>query len=168
MLDFFPYRSASHHHQPLRFCLHQSRGNQCQKHKWRRGVNGHRCELKRTKLVLSFQLLYVWLCPIVWKQEAFDILGFTAEEKVSIYKLTGAVMHYGNMRFKQKQREEQAEPDGTEGEDHPSKLILLVTVTVSGWDLLSFFFFFLQKLIKQHTWWAWTLLICWKASVIPE
>jgi hypothetical protein len=25
------------------------------------------------------------------------------------------VMHYGNMKFKQKQREEQAEPDGTEG-----------------------------------------------------
>lgn len=47
---------------------------------------------------------------------ATDILGFTAEEKVSIYKLTGAVMHYGNMKFKQKQREEQAEPDGTEGE----------------------------------------------------
>jgi myosin heavy subunit len=42
-------------------------------------------------------------------------LGFTNDEKVSIYKLTGAVMHYGNMKFKQKQREEQAEPDGTEG-----------------------------------------------------
>lgn len=47
---------------------------------------------------------------------ATDILGFTNEEKVSIYKLTGAVLHYGNMKFKQKQREEQAEPDGTEGE----------------------------------------------------
>eukprot|EP00066_Takifugu_rubripes_P013361 XP_011602627.1 PREDICTED: myosin heavy chain, fast skeletal muscle [Takifugu rubripes] len=48
---------------------------------------------------------------------ATDILGFTNEEKVSIYKLTGAVMHYGNMKFKQKQREEQAEPDGTEVAD---------------------------------------------------
>lgn len=47
---------------------------------------------------------------------ATDVLGFTNEEKVSIYKLTGAVLHYGNMKFKQKQREEQAEPDGTEGE----------------------------------------------------
>ncbi|MGH0158243.1 UNVERIFIED_CONTAM: hypothetical protein FKN15_035092 [Acipenser sinensis] len=45
---------------------------------------------------------------------AIDILGFTNEEKMGIYKLTGAVMHYGNMKFKQKQREEQAEPDGTE------------------------------------------------------
>ena len=48
-------------------------------------------------------------------QTAIDILGFTAEEKMGIYKLTGAVMHHGNMKFKQKQREEQAEPDGNEG-----------------------------------------------------
>ncbi|XP_008284573.1 myosin-4-like [Stegastes partitus] len=48
---------------------------------------------------------------------AIDILGFTAEEKASMYKLTGAVMHHGNMKFKQKQREEQAEPDGTEVAD---------------------------------------------------
>ncbi|PIO36898.1 hypothetical protein AB205_0222040, partial [Aquarana catesbeiana] len=45
---------------------------------------------------------------------AFDVLGFTAEEKAGVYKLTGAIMHSGNMKFKQKQREEQAEPDGTE------------------------------------------------------
>lgn len=43
------------------------------------------------------------------------MLGFTSEEKAGVYKLTGAIMHYGNMKFKQKQREEQAEPDGTEG-----------------------------------------------------
>uniref|UniRef100_A0A3P8UKS8 Myosin heavy chain, fast skeletal muscle-like n=1 Tax=Cynoglossus semilaevis TaxID=244447 RepID=A0A3P8UKS8_CYNSE len=48
---------------------------------------------------------------------AIDILGFTLEEKASMYKLTGAVMHHGNMKFKQKQREEQAEPDGTEVAD---------------------------------------------------
>uniref|UniRef100_A0A4W6DDV0 Myosin, heavy chain b n=1 Tax=Lates calcarifer TaxID=8187 RepID=A0A4W6DDV0_LATCA len=48
---------------------------------------------------------------------AIDILGFTSEEKIGIYKLTGAVMHHGNMKFKQKQREEQAEPDGTEEAD---------------------------------------------------
>lgn len=48
-------------------------------------------------------------------QSAIEILGFTAEERIGIYKLTGAVVHYGNMKFKQKPREEQAEPDGTEG-----------------------------------------------------
>lgn len=51
----------------------------------------------------------------LFPQSAVDILGFSTDEKAAIYKLTGAVMHYGNMKFKQKQREEQAEPDGTEG-----------------------------------------------------
>ncbi|XP_064378587.1 myosin heavy chain, skeletal muscle, adult-like isoform X2 [Dromaius novaehollandiae] len=54
---------------------------------------------------------------------AIDILGFTAEEKTAIYKLTGAVMHYGNLKFKQKQREEQAEPDGTEVADKAAYLM---------------------------------------------
>ncbi|XP_050961493.1 myosin heavy chain, fast skeletal muscle [Labeo rohita] len=54
---------------------------------------------------------------------AIDILGFTTEEKGSIYKMTGAVMHYGNMKFKQKQREEQAEPDGTEVADKVAYLM---------------------------------------------
>ncbi|XP_060700260.1 myosin-1B [Hemiscyllium ocellatum] len=55
--------------------------------------------------------------------EAIDVLGFTSEEKTGIYKLTGAVMHYGNLKFKQKQREEQAEPDGTEVADKASYLM---------------------------------------------
>ncbi|KAG5268308.1 hypothetical protein AALO_G00211100 [Alosa alosa] len=55
--------------------------------------------------------------------EAFDVLGFTQEEKNSIYKLTGAIMHYGNMKYKQKQREEQAEADGTEDVDKAAYLM---------------------------------------------
>ncbi|XP_032055793.1 myosin-4-like [Aythya fuligula] len=54
---------------------------------------------------------------------AVDILGFSPDEKVGIYKLTGAVMHYGNMKFKQKQREEQAEPDSTEVADKAGYLM---------------------------------------------
>ncbi|XP_034448658.1 myosin-4-like [Hippoglossus hippoglossus] len=54
---------------------------------------------------------------------AIDILGFNMEEKLGIYKLTGAVMHNGNMKFKQKQREEQAEPDGTEVADKVAYLM---------------------------------------------
>ncbi|KAF4800190.1 myosin-6-like protein [Turdus rufiventris] len=54
---------------------------------------------------------------------AFDVLGFTAEEKAGVYKLTGAIMHFGNMKFKQKQREEQAEPDGTEDADKSAYLM---------------------------------------------
>ncbi|KAM4673586.1 myosin heavy chain, skeletal muscle, adult-like isoform 1-T1 [Amazona ochrocephala] len=54
---------------------------------------------------------------------AIDVLGFTADEKTSIYKLTGAVMHYGNLKFKQRQREEQADPDGTEVADKAAYLM---------------------------------------------
>uniref|UniRef100_A0A4W4HEV3 Myosin heavy chain 7-like n=1 Tax=Electrophorus electricus TaxID=8005 RepID=A0A4W4HEV3_ELEEL len=55
--------------------------------------------------------------------EAFDVLGFTQEEKNGIYKLIGAIMHFGNMKFKQKQREEQAEADGTEDADKVAYLM---------------------------------------------
>ncbi|XP_059908426.1 myosin heavy chain, fast skeletal muscle-like [Gadus macrocephalus] len=48
---------------------------------------------------------------------AIDILGFSNDEKMAIYRFTGAVLHHGNMKFKQKQREEQAEPDGNEEAD---------------------------------------------------
>uniref|UniRef100_H3BW93 Myosin-7 n=1 Tax=Tetraodon nigroviridis TaxID=99883 RepID=H3BW93_TETNG len=54
---------------------------------------------------------------------AFDVLGFTQEEKNSVYKLTGAIMHYGNMKFKQRPREEQAEADGTEDADKSAYLM---------------------------------------------
>ncbi|CAF1595294.1 unnamed protein product, partial [Adineta steineri] len=46
--------------------------------------------------------------------EAFDILGFTKEEKLSMYKCTAAIMHFGNSQWKQRPREEQAEAEGTE------------------------------------------------------
>uniref|UniRef100_A0A4W5KF47 Myosin motor domain-containing protein n=1 Tax=Hucho hucho TaxID=62062 RepID=A0A4W5KF47_9TELE len=55
--------------------------------------------------------------------DAITILGFTNDEKIGIYKLTGAVVHHGNMKFKQKQREEQAEPDGTEVADKIAYLL---------------------------------------------
>ncbi|XP_062409634.1 myosin heavy chain, fast skeletal muscle-like [Sardina pilchardus] len=55
--------------------------------------------------------------------DAIDILGFSGEEKMTIWKLTGAVLHHGNMKFKQKQREEQAEPDGTENADKVAYLL---------------------------------------------
>lgn len=47
-------------------------------------------------------------------QTAFDILGFSQDYKDEIYKITAACMHAGEMKFKQRPREEQCEPDGTE------------------------------------------------------
>ncbi|CAB4054204.1 MYH6_7 [Lepeophtheirus salmonis] len=43
--------------------------------------------------------------------DAFNILHFSNEETYNIYKITAAVMHMGEMKFKQKGREEQCEPD---------------------------------------------------------
>ncbi|XP_042359275.1 myosin, heavy chain 7B, cardiac muscle, beta a [Plectropomus leopardus] len=63
---------------------------------------------------------------------AMDILGFLADEKYGCYKIVGAIMHFGNMKFKQKQREEQAETDGTESADKASYLM-----GVSSADLIK-------------------------------
>ncbi|NXE97436.1 MYSS protein, partial [Menura novaehollandiae] len=60
---------------------------------------------------------------LIATDSAIDILGFTPDEKTAIYKLTGAVMHYGNLKFKQKPREEQAEPEGTEVADKAAYLM---------------------------------------------
>ncbi|TNN52511.1 Myosin-7B [Liparis tanakae] len=55
--------------------------------------------------------------------KAMDILGFTVDEKYGCYKIVGAIMHFGNMKFKLKQREEQAEADGTDSADKASYLM---------------------------------------------
>ncbi|KAF5923932.1 hypothetical protein HPG69_010361 [Diceros bicornis minor] len=55
--------------------------------------------------------------------QAMDVLGFLPDEKYGSYKLTGAIMHLGNMKFKQKPREEQVEADGTESADKAAFLL---------------------------------------------
>ena len=47
-------------------------------------------------------------------QEAFDILNFSAEEKFNTYKMCSALVHMGELKFKE--RQEQAELDGEDGE----------------------------------------------------
>ncbi|XP_073732182.1 myosin, heavy chain 7B, cardiac muscle, beta a isoform X1 [Misgurnus anguillicaudatus] len=69
---------------------------------------------------------------LVATDHAMDILGFIPEEKYGCYKIVGAIMHFGNMKFKQKQREEQAEADGTESADKASFLM-----GVSSADLIK-------------------------------
>ncbi|XP_054628952.1 myosin-7B-like [Dunckerocampus dactyliophorus] len=63
---------------------------------------------------------------------AMDTLGFTPEEKYGCYKIVGAIMHFGNMKFKKKQREEQADADGTESVDKAAYLM-----GISSADLLK-------------------------------
>merc|ERR1712130_960936 len=55
--------------------------------------------------------------------ESFDILGFSAEEKAGIYKISASLMHAGNAAFRNKAREEQAEPENTEAIDKQAYLI---------------------------------------------
>ncbi|CAB4054209.1 MYH6_7 [Lepeophtheirus salmonis] len=43
---------------------------------------------------------------------AFDIIGFSERETWECFMLTAAVMSMGEMKFKQKGRDDQAEPDG--------------------------------------------------------
>ncbi|XP_069700200.1 myosin heavy chain, muscle isoform X6 [Periplaneta americana] len=59
----------------------------------------------------------------VFTDQAFDVLGFTQEEKDNVYKITASVMHMGSMKFKQRGREEQAEADGTEDGAKVAKLL---------------------------------------------
>ncbi|TKR70123.1 hypothetical protein L596_022184 [Steinernema carpocapsae] len=47
-------------------------------------------------------------------QEAFDIMGFEDHETADLYKNCAGIMHMGEMKFKQRPREEQAEADGEE------------------------------------------------------
>merc|ERR1712002_1337012 len=55
--------------------------------------------------------------------EAFDTLGFTQTDKDGLYKATIAICFLGNAKWKQKGREEQAEPDGMEEVTRAAKLI---------------------------------------------
>ena len=66
--------------------------------------------------------------------EAFDILGFTKEEKYNVYKVTSVVMHLGEMKFKKKSaKDDQAAADGT---DAGKKIAtLLGKIMPCPWDM---------------------------------
>uniref|UniRef100_A0A8C9R501 Myosin heavy chain 16 n=1 Tax=Scleropages formosus TaxID=113540 RepID=A0A8C9R501_SCLFO len=101
-------------------------------------LSGKKPELIETLLLAPDPSQYVWVCQgvtvvdnmddgeeLLLTDIAFDVLGFTPEEKLSIYKLTGGIMHFGNMKFKQKPREEQAEVDTTEVADKVAHLMAI-------------------------------------------
>ena len=63
--------------------------------------------------------------------DALDVLGFTEEDKVSLFKCVAAIMWMGEMKFKQ-DKSEQAEADGT-GEAEKAAFLLGINAT----DLLK-------------------------------
>uniref|UniRef100_A0A8C3SXI7 Myosin-16 n=1 Tax=Chelydra serpentina TaxID=8475 RepID=A0A8C3SXI7_CHESE len=93
-------------------------------------------ELMETLLLVADPKQYQWISQGVTTVDnmddgeellvtdvAFDVLGFLPEEKLGIYKLTGGIMHFGNMKFRQKAREEQADVDTTEVADKVAHLM---------------------------------------------
>jgi len=74
-------------------------------------------ELAASDLFLKTSKITRWKVDTVsnvW-QDSFGVLGFDEAEKMSFYRSTAAVLHFGEMKFKQRPREEQAEADGTAG-----------------------------------------------------
>ncbi|CEF60973.1 Myosin heavy chain [Strongyloides ratti] len=78
--------------------------------------------------------------------EAFDILNFSKEEKANVYRLCAAMMHMGNMKFKQRPREEQAETDGTEDAENAAKMY--------GIEVEDFLKAFLRPRVKVGNEWV--------------
>jgi len=77
---------------------------------------------------------------------AFDIIGFTHQEKWDCYKLTAAVMTAGEVKFKQKGRDDQAETDDM---TYPNKMAELMGVEVN-----ELFKAFCKPKIKVGTEWV--------------
>ncbi|XP_036404633.1 myosin-16-like [Megalops cyprinoides] len=101
-------------------------------------LSGKKPELIEALLLTTDPKQYIWVCQgvtvvdnmddgeeLLLTDVAFDVLGFTPEEKMSVYNLTGGIMHFGNMKFKQKPREEQAEVDTTEVADKVAHLMAI-------------------------------------------
>merc|ERR1719195_1886962 len=77
---------------------------------------------------------------------AFDIIGFSHQEKWDCYYLTAAVMSCGEVAFKQKGRDDQAELDDM---DFPNKIAQLM-----GVNALELFKAFCKPKIKVGTEWV--------------
>merc|ERR1711997_756502 len=59
---------------------------------------------------------------------AFDIIGFSNQEKWECYSITAAVMSFGEVKFKQKGRDDQAELEKIDATTFPGKMAALCGV----------------------------------------
>merc|ERR1712156_1104790 len=87
---------------------------------------------------------------------AFDCIGFSHEEKWDCYKITAAVMACGQVEFKQKGRDDQAELDEM---DYPNKIAELF-----GTNPLELFKAFCKPKIKVGTEWVTKGQTCAQAT----
>ncbi|KAI6193321.1 Myosin head [Aphelenchoides besseyi] len=103
--------------------VRQAPGERCY-HIFYQIMSGHDSQL-RNKLKLTNDQKYYHFCSqaeltiegvddkeeMRLTQEAFDIMGFEDEETHNLYSNVAGIMHMGEMKFKQRPREEQAEVD---------------------------------------------------------
>jgi len=87
---------------------------------------------------------------------AFDIIGFSQEEKWDCYKITAAVMSAGEVKFKQKGRDDQAEPDEMV---YPNKI-----ATLFGCNADELLKAFCKPKIKVGTEWVTKGMTCEQAT----
>ncbi|KAI6239365.1 CRE-MYO-2 protein [Aphelenchoides fujianensis] len=78
--------------------------------------------------------------------DAFRVLNFSDREIQECYQLVAALMHMGNMKFKQRPREEQAEADGIDDAEKASKMY--------GIDQEEFMKALLRPRVKVGTEWV--------------
>ncbi|KAI6204528.1 hypothetical protein M3Y94_00684900 [Aphelenchoides besseyi] len=78
--------------------------------------------------------------------DAFRVLNFSDREIQECYQLVAAMMHMGNMKFKQRPREEQAEADGMEDAERAAKMY--------GIDVDEFVKALLRPRVKVGTEWV--------------
>ncbi|PAV86100.1 hypothetical protein WR25_24427 isoform B [Diploscapter pachys] len=112
--------------------VRQAPGERCY-HIFYQIMSGHDPNL-RSKLKLTNEVSYYHFCSqaeltiegvddkdeMRLTQEAFDIMGFEDTETSDLYRSVAGIMHMGEMKFKQRPREEQAEPDGEEDASNAS------------------------------------------------
>jgi hypothetical protein len=63
--------------------------------------------------VLQFTQVNLWKY-ILWFDKWYLFLILWKQQQIDLFKITSAVANWGNTQWKQRPREEQAEPDGTD------------------------------------------------------
>jgi len=94
-----------------------------------------------------------------YTEDAFNVLGFTPDEKFDCYMLTAGVMTFGGVEFKTKGRDDQAECEHTGPDTFPGKAAALM-----GVDPMALMKAFCKPRIKVGTEWVTKGQTCVQAT----
>jgi len=94
-----------------------------------------------------------------YTEDAFNVLGFTEQEKFDCYTLTSAVMTFGGVEFKTKGRDDQAECEHVGPETFPGKVAQLCCI-----DAFQMIKAFCKPRIKVGTEWVTKGQTCEQAT----